>query len=215
MRIDPGDLTRIELNALVNGLVAPRPIAWVSTISASGTPNLAPFSFFNAFSFAPPMLAIGPGSRDGVEKDTLQNINESGEFVVSVVTEGLAQAANRSSADFDPEIDEWRVANVSPAPSTVVAPARVAESPAAFECRVAQVIPLSTPAAPSNSLVLGRVVMIHVAAEVVDGLSPLPEALQLVGRMGGSVWVTTRDRFSLERPASTDPSAVAADHGGS
>ena len=91
MIIDPNELDRQALNGLINGLVYPRPIAWVSTVSASGRANLAPFSFFNAFSFSPPTVAIGPGSRQGVNKDTLRNIRETAEFVISVVTEDLAE----------------------------------------------------------------------------------------------------------------------------
>ena len=104
--IDPKSLDRMQLNHLVNGLVSPRPVAWVSTLSAAGRPNLAPFSFFNAFSFSPPTVAIGPGSRNGVNKDTLRNARETGELTISLVSEELAPFANATSAEFPPEIDE-------------------------------------------------------------------------------------------------------------
>ncbi len=209
MIFDPSELDRPTLNALVNGLVAPRPIAWVSTVSAAGRPNLAPFSFFNAFSFNPPTVAIGPGSRNGVNKDTLRNVRETGEFTVSVVTEDLATLANATSGEFGPEIDEWEAFGIAGAASAVVAPRRVAASPAAFECRVLQVVELGTAALRSNSLVLGRVVRIHVDDAVLDGTRPRPDALKLVGRMGGDDWVRTTDRFVLRRPDGKDPAAIA------
>jgi flavin reductase (DIM6/NTAB) family NADH-FMN oxidoreductase RutF len=200
MLIDPNTLARRELNELVVGLVGPRPIAWVSTVAEDGSRNLAPFSFFNAFCFDPPVLAVGPGMRSGVEKDSLRNLRASGEFTVSVVTEELAERANLSGGDFGPGVDEWTLAGVEPAPSVDVRPPRVAESPAAFECRVRQIVDLGTERAPANALVLGQVTRIHVAEDVLDGLTPLPDRLRLVGRMGGAAWCTTRDRFDLVRP---------------
>lgn len=206
--LDPAELSRSELNGLVNGLVAPRPIAWVSTIADDGTRNLAPFSFFNAFSFSPPVVAVGPGCRLGVHKDSLANIKATGEFTVSVVTEALAERANLSSAEFPPDVNEWEIAGVDPAQSVAVRPPRVAQSPAAFECRVKTVVDLGRDEAPSNSLVIGSVLRIHVLEEALDGLVPLPAVLGLVGRLGGPLWCTTRDRFVLHRPTSRDPDEV-------
>jgi flavin reductase (DIM6/NTAB) family NADH-FMN oxidoreductase RutF len=205
---DPDKLDRAALNALVNGLVVPRPIAWVSTLSASGAPNLAPFSFFNAFSFSPPTVAIGPGSRGGVNKDTLRNIRETGEFVVSMVTEDLARLANATSGEFAPEVNEWEALGVAGADSEAVRPRRVAASPAAFECRLLQVVDLGSPESPTNSLVIGRVVRIHLDDAAWDGQRPRSDALRLVGRMGGHEWCRTTDKFELRRPDSTDPAAV-------
>lgn len=212
MIIDPKDLNRTELNALVNSLVCPRPIAWVSTIGADGTRNLAPFSFFNAFSFHPPTLGIGPGSRQGINKDSLSNIKETGEFVVNAVSEELAEIANLTSAEFGPEVDEWEAAGVEPAPSLTVRPERVAAAPAAFECEVKQIVELGTEDAPSNSLVIGSVTRVHVVDEAVfEGYKVRPEVLGLVGRMGGPYWVRTRDYFELRRPASKDPDEVVVE----
>ncbi len=201
---------RRELNALLNGLVAPRPIAWVSTVAADGTRNLAPFSFFNAFSFFPPTIGIGPGSRSGINKDSLRNIREIHEFVVSLVNEDLAELANLSSAEFPSDVDEWELTGLEPAPSVVVAPERVAASPASLECRVLQIVDLGDPKLPTNSLVIAEVVRLHVVDEALDGLTPRPEALRLVGRMGGDWWVRTTDRFALPRPASADVSQLRA-----
>ena len=204
MIIDPADLGRRELNALLNGLVAPRPIAWVSTVAANGTRNLAPFSFFNAFSFFPPTIGIGPGSRNGINKDSLRNSRETGELVVNLVSEDLAELANLSSAEFPSEVDEWELTGLESAPSVVVAPERVAASPASLECRVRHIVDLGDPKLPTNSLIIADVVRLHVNDEALDGLTPRPEALRLVGRMGGDWWVRTTDRFALPRPDSAD-----------
>jgi len=208
--IDPSILTRAQLNSLLTGLVSPRPIAWVSTLAADGSRNLAPFSFFNAFSFNPPVIGIGPGTRAGIEKDSLRNIRVTGEFTVSVVNERLADSANLSSGDFSAQIDEWELAGVHPAASDDVRPARVAESPAALECRVKQIVDLGTPLDPSNALVIGLVTRVHVADDVLDGLVPQPDRLGLVGRMGEAHWCKTRDRFVLERPRRADLESIMA-----
>jgi flavin reductase (DIM6/NTAB) family NADH-FMN oxidoreductase RutF len=207
--IDPTDHDRRTLNGLVNGLVYPRPIAWTSTIAPDGTRNLAPFSFFNAFSFHPhPTLGIGPGARNGIDKDTLANIRATGEFVVNLVSGELAETANHCSAELAGDIDEWDLAGVRSVPSEVVAPERVAGAPAAFECRVLQIVDLGDVERRSNSLVIGHALRIHVANEALDGLRPLPEVLDLVGRLGGDEWTTTRDRFTLRRPSGREPDTV-------
>ncbi len=210
MLIDPDTLTREQLNGLITGIVSPRPIAWVSTIAADGSRNLAPFSFFNAFSFNPPVVGIGPGARAGIEKDSLGNIRATGEFTVSVVTEKLAESANLSSGDFSPQVDEWDIAGVSPAPADDVSPARVAESPAALECRVKQIVDLGIPLEPSNALVIGLVTRVHVTDDVLDELVPQPDRLRLVGRMGEAHWCATRDRFELERPRWAELKSIVA-----
>jgi flavin reductase (DIM6/NTAB) family NADH-FMN oxidoreductase RutF len=200
--LDPTTLSRRELTALANGLVAPRPIAWVSSRALDGTANLAPFSFFNCFAASPFTIGIGPGSREGVNKDSLANIKATGEFTVSMVTEELATRANLSSAEFGPSVDEWTVAHVTQRPSTTVGPPSVAESPAALECRVFTIVDLGEPEQPTNSLVVARVTAIHLSEDVVgEGYEIDPEAIALVARMGGNLWSTTRDRFSLRRPS--------------
>jgi flavin reductase (DIM6/NTAB) family NADH-FMN oxidoreductase RutF len=206
---DPAQLQRRDVARLINTIVAPRPIAWVSSISPEGIPNLAPFSFFNAFSTAPPTVAIGPGSRSGVSKDSLRNIRASGEFVVSSVSEDLALRANRTSAEFGPEVDEWTVADVTAVPSETVTPPRVAESPASLECRILQIVDLGAESTPTNSIIIARVTRIHVVDSALDGIVPQADALALVGRAGGDLWVRTTDNFALRRPSSDDPAEVA------
>ncbi len=210
MNIDPATLDRRQRNGLVNGLVSPRPIAWVSSLAADGARNLAPFSFFGAFSFDPPTVGIGPGSRGGINKDSLANIKATGEFVINLVDRSLAEAANACSGEWGPDVDEWEVSGMQGVPSDTVAPMRVADAPAALECRVRQVLELGDADTASNNLVVAWIVRIHVRDDAMDGLTPLPEALDLVARMGGDDWCTTRDRFVLPRPASNDPETVTA-----
>jgi flavin reductase (DIM6/NTAB) family NADH-FMN oxidoreductase RutF len=210
MIVDPAELDRHERNALINGLVMPRPIAWVSSLAPDGSRNLAPFSFFGAFSFDPPTIGLGPGSRRGINKDSLHNIKATGEFVVNLVDRRLAEVANGCSGEFAPEVDEWDVVAIEGAPSEVVAPMRVAEAPAALECRVRQVLELGERDRASNNLVVAWVVRIHVKDEAMDGVAPRPDVLDLVARMGGDEWCTTRDRFTLPRPTTADPAEVAA-----
>jgi flavin reductase (DIM6/NTAB) family NADH-FMN oxidoreductase RutF len=215
MLLDPAALERRELVQLINGLVAPRPIAWVSTLAPDGARNLAPFSFFNAFSTAPPTVAVGPGSRQGVNKDSLRNIKATGEFVVNSVTEELARNANRSSAEFPPEVDEWTVAGVDAVACDDVAPPRIAQSPSSFECRVVEIVDLGPPETPTNSVIIGRITRIHVDESILgDGYRVDPDAVRLVGRMSGDLWSTTRHRFSLARPRSDDPAVVIEEHEG-
>lgn len=213
MIIDPGELDRRARNHLVNGLIAPRPIAWVSSLAADGSRNLAPFSFFGAFSFDPPTIGLGPGSRAGVNKDSLCNIKATGEFVVNLVNRGLAETANACSGEWGPEVDEWDVAGVTPVPSEVVAPPRVAEAPAALECRARQVLELGDHERASNNLIVAWVVRVHVIDEAMpsEGFLPHADVLDLVARLGGDLWCTTRDQFTLARPGSMHPDAVAAE----
>jgi flavin reductase (DIM6/NTAB) family NADH-FMN oxidoreductase RutF len=207
--IEPRSLDRRARNRLINGLIAPRPIAWVSTVAPDGTRNLAPFSFFGAFSYDPPTVGVGPGSRKGVNKDTLYNVKASGEMVINMVSRGLAETVNSCSGEWGPEVDEWDVSGVTPVASETVAPCRVAEAPAALECRVHQVLELGESDRASNNLVVAWVTRVHVRDDAMNGEFPDPDVLDLVARMGGDEWCTTRDRFELRRP-SADPEATSA-----
>jgi flavin reductase (DIM6/NTAB) family NADH-FMN oxidoreductase RutF len=208
---DPRQLDRRQRNNLINGLIYPRPIAWVSTIAPDGSRNLAPFSFFNAFSFNPPTVGVSPGSRQGVPKDTLANVRATGEFVINLVSSALADTANATSAELASHVDEWELAGVTPVASETVAPARIAEAPAALECRVHHIVDLGEDE-PSNSLVIGRVLHVHVLDDALDEhYLPRPEALDLVGRMGGDLWATTRQQFILPRPSGEQPWPAPAD----
>lgn len=142
MQIDPAALTQQQLYKILVGSVVPRPIAWVSTLNAAGQRNLAPFSFFNVVCPQPPTLSIATQIRgtDGLEKDTAYNIRATGEFVVNIVTEATLSAMNITSTEFAPEVDEFAAARLTPAPSIMVKPPRVLESPIQFECKLNQIV---------------------------------------------------------------------------
>jgi flavin reductase (DIM6/NTAB) family NADH-FMN oxidoreductase RutF len=207
MNITPSDLSHSELYGLLLNSVAPRPIAWVSTLSATGQPNLAPFSFFNCVCVEPPLLAFAPGLRSprdtnstcGEAKDTLRNIRETREFVVSVVTYDLRVPMNVTSGEYDRTVNEFELANVTPQPSQLVLPPRVGESPVSFECKLYQIVDFST-APTSSSLVIGEIVAIHIDdAHLKDGRLDR-NSLDLIGRMGGVQYTRTTNRFDLSRP---------------
>jgi flavin reductase (DIM6/NTAB) family NADH-FMN oxidoreductase RutF len=207
MIVNPSDLSHSELYAILLNSVAPRPIAWVSTANSSGQLNLAPFSFFNAVCVDPPLLAFAPGLRrpkqpesgQGEAKDTLRNIRATGEFVVNIVTNELAEAMNLTSGEYDASVNEFDLAKVTPQASTIVRPPRVAESPVAFECRLHQILDFSS-APTSSSLVIGRIVSIHVDdSNLKEGVLNR-DSLDLIGRMGGIQYTRTTERFEMVRP---------------
>ena len=153
----------------LNAIVAPRPIGWISTVSATGVRNLAPYSFFNAFNYRPPIIGF---SSTGW-KDSVRNIEETGQFVWNLATRPLAKAVNVTSATVPSDVDEFALAGLTPAPSQRVTPPRVAESPVAFECRLTQLIRLTDAEGhPVDAwLTLGEVVMVHIdQALLTDGV---------------------------------------------
>ncbi len=197
---------RDRYNLLINSVV-PRPIAWVSSISAAGQPNLAPFSFFNCVCGNPPLLAFAPGLRapghsassHGEPKDTLRNVRETKEFVISVVTYDLREQMNATSGDYDATVNEFELAKVTPHPSRVVRPARVAESPVSFECKLYQILDFN-PEPTGGSLVIGEIVSIYIDDALLKDGKLDRNALDLIGRMGGLQYSRTRDRFDMIRP---------------
>ena len=207
MDVNASELAYRELYNIVLSSVGPRPIAWVSSLSASGQPNLAPFSFFNCVCMDPPLLAFAPGLRpakkegrvDGVPKDTLRNVRETKEFVVNVVTYDLLQQMNITSGEYDSSVNEFELARLTPQPSKVVRPPRVRESPVSFECTLHQILDFSV-APTSSSLVIGKIVSIHINdAHIKDGKLDR-NSLDLVGRMGGLQYTRTTQRFEMVRP---------------
>ncbi|MGA9305843.1 MAG: flavin reductase family protein [Candidatus Sulfotelmatobacter sp.] len=207
MIVSPSDLSHSELYSIVLNSVAPRPIAWVSTVSASGDLNLAPFSFFNAVCVDPPLLAFAPGLRQpkhakgghGEAKDTLRNVRETREFVVNIVTYELREAMNLTSGEYDASVDEFDLAKLTPQPSTIVRPPRVAESPVSFECRLHQILDFSS-RPTSSSLVIGQVVSIHISDAHLKNGKLDRNSLDLIGRMGGLQYTRTTQRFEMVRP---------------
>lgn len=189
---------------LVVATVVPRPVAWVVTQDQAGVTNVAPYSFFNAFSDNPVVVAIGCGPRpDGAGKDTLANIQALAQFVVCLVPETALQKMNVTAIDFPPGVDEIDEAGLTPVPSTFVKPPRLAESPVAFECETFQLIPVG-----HHTIVLGRVRAAHIADDcMLDATRHYVDTpkLGLVGRMHGRGWYArTTDRVEVPRIALRD-----------
>ena len=185
---------------LIVSTVTPRPIAWVVTQDAGGLVNAAPYSFFNAFANDPPVLIIGIGGRKpGDAKDTGNNIRETGEFVINLVSAENAEQMNITAIDFSHDVNEIAEAGLTTIPSTKVKPPRIAESPVAFECERLMNIDLSN----ERTLVLGKVLAVHVRDDCVLNAERCHidnEKLDLVGRLHGAGWYTrTRDRFDMPR----------------
>jgi flavin reductase (DIM6/NTAB) family NADH-FMN oxidoreductase RutF len=201
MIIKSEDTSPKDLYKLMIGMVVPRPIAWVSTVSEDGTNNLAPYSFFNAISGDPPVVCFAPSRKPAGDnkKDTLRNLEATGVFVVNIVSEHLAEAMNQSAADVPPEVDEFALAGVSVEPATMIQAPMVKEALAKMECRVRQIIPLGD-RPTSGILVLGDVLCFHFAEGLVDNFKVDPAMLNAVGRMGGTSYCDTRHRFDLTRP---------------
>jgi flavin reductase (DIM6/NTAB) family NADH-FMN oxidoreductase RutF len=202
---NPAECQPRQMYKLMTGMIVPRPVALVSTISREGVVNLAPFSFFCGVGSVPPTVLFCPSLRAGATdgsvepKDTLRNIEETGEFVINVVSEAIAAAANASSAEVPPQVDEFVLSGLTPIASVAVRPPRVAESPAQMECKLLQII--YTGHAPgSGVIVLGEVLRFHLRENLFDDFRVDPVGLDAVGRMAGNTWVRTRDRFELIRP---------------
>ncbi len=203
MNVRPDALPFREFYRILLDSVAPRPIAWVSTLSKDGRPNLAPFSFFNAISAQPPILGFSPSLRkreSGIHpKDTLRNVRDTGEFVVNLVTFDVAEKMNLTSGEYDESVNEFELAHLTMRPSQVVSPPQVAESKVSFECKLHQIIDFGSEP-PSGSFVMGEIVYVHVADDVIHDGHLDPDALDLIGRMGGTQYCRTSDRFEMLRP---------------
>nr|WP_314355519.1 flavin reductase family protein [uncultured Achromobacter sp.] len=211
MNFDFSQLASADAFKLLSSVVVPRPIAWVVTQSARGDLNAAPFSFFNVVSSDPPIVALGIGPRAGQWKDSSRNIMDTGELVINVVSRELARQMNQTSLDYDASVDELARVGLSTQPSTLVAPPRIAQSPAALECKVWQVIE----AAPHRVIVLARVVGMYLRDDALlnrDRFHVDTPALGLLGRMHGAGWYAyTSDLFQMLAPtAANDPSVLPA-----
>ena len=201
MQIDVSKTDVVAIYQMLVGLVTPRPIAWVTTLSQTGVVNLAPFSFFNTFGANPPVVVFSPTlKRDGGKKDTLINIEANGEFVINASTEKHADLINLSSKMLLPDESEVELTGLSTLKSNKVRPPRLAEVPFALECRVLQIIPVGNGAISAN-LIVGEIVMMHIVDTVLDSKGqPDPKKLKAIARLGGEFWCKTQDLFQLERP---------------
>lgn len=203
LAIDPADHPAGQVYKLMSGIIVPRPVALVSTIDDEGVPNLAPFSFFTGVGSVPPTVLFCPvlraGNQESSRKDTLRNVERNGEFVVNVVSEAIADAANAAAAEVPPHVDEFQLAGLTTLASEVVRPPRVAESPAHMECKLLQVI--YTSRSPGGGvIVLGEIVRFHIWSELIENFRVDPDKLDAVGRMAGNTWSRTRDRIDIVRP---------------
>lgn len=184
-----------------NAIVGPRPIGWISTESAAGATNLAPYSFFNAFNYVPPIVGFASIGF----KDTVRNVQETGEFVWNLATRELAEAMNQTCAAVPPEVSEFTLAGLTPRPSTQVRPPRVAESPVTFECRCTQILQLqgTDGAQVPTWLVLGEVVAVHIDQRLLrDGVYDTASAGHILRAGGPADYFTVgpEQRFRMFRP---------------
>jgi flavin reductase (DIM6/NTAB) family NADH-FMN oxidoreductase RutF len=185
----------------MNAIIAPRPIGWISSRDTLGQLNLAPYSFFNLFNYRPPIIGFASGGR----KDSVRNIEETGEFGWNLVTRRLAEAMNRTSATVAPHVDEFALAGLTPAPSRLIATPRVAESPVSFECRLTQIVQLQgADGRPVSAwLVLGEVVGVHISTALIrDGLYDTTTARPVVRGGGPTDYfeIDAAARFQMIRP---------------
>lgn len=205
MLIDPGTLGERDLYTLLIDCVVPRPIAWVSTISADGVRNLAPFSFFTVVSRKPPMVSLTIETHpDNREKDTYRNIVDIGEFVVNVVSVRNAEQMHASSRAFPPDVDEFTMTGILAAPSSVVRPPRVLDAMISMECRLHTVL---TPG--SDTVVVGTIIACHVA-DALHRDGRIDQAkLDPLARVSGS-FAPLGDIFTLRHPTPAGPSGGTA-----
>lgn len=207
MRFDLSTLDAPSTYKLLGGLVVPRPIALVTTRGPDGRHNAAPFSFFNALSEDPPLVVLGIGAdvRGGI-KDTAANIRDSGEFVVNLVDEPLAEAMNICAIDFPPEVDEIEAASLDLTPSETVEPARLTAAPVAMECRHYQTLQPDR----KRYIILGEISVIHVADDVIDAqtLRIDRERYAPIGRLFGGGYCRTHDRFEVKRLTEAEGQAL-------
>ncbi len=203
MKIRPEDLENAEMYGHLVGAVQPRPIAFASTVDEEGTVNLSPYSFFNVFSANPPILIFSPvrRGRDNTIKDTLRNVQKTGEVVINVVNFDIVQQMSLSSTEYDTGVDEFIKSGLTAVASEVVKPPRVAESPVQFECKVIEIKELGTEGGAGN-LVICEVVCVHINDEILDENQSIdPFKIDTVARMGGNWYCRSKDAmFEVDKP---------------
>ncbi len=187
MEIDPTTLPWRDRYRMLGASIIPRPIGWVSTVSPEGINNIAPFSFFNAACASPMIVTFAPmrDSDTGEKKDTLANIEATGDYVINIVTEPLLEAMDRTGENFPAHVDEFAAVGLTPIASHAVKAPRIAEAPIHFECRLVQILHFGDGAPGSGSLVIGEVVHVHAIDEVLANGKIDSSRLRPVARMGG------------------------------
>ena len=208
MDAQPDIAPKKEMHRILLTSVAPRPIAWVSSVCKDGSVNLAPHSYFNMICTEPAILGFSSARRQGEDrevlgfdglKDTVRNIRETGEFVVAVVTYELAEKMNMTSGEYHASVNEFEIAGLAMEPSKLVKAPRVAASPVNFECKVYKIIEMGTPEV-GGTLILGSIVNVHVNDDVLTDGKIDADKLDFVGRMGGRLYCRATDRFEMTRP---------------
>ncbi len=202
LALDFSQLSQPEIYKLLIGAIVPRPIAFVSTVSAEGVGNLAPFSFFNAVSSYPPCLMISIARKStGEKKDTLKNIEETGTFVVNCVSEWMVEPMNQASADYPYGVDEMAQVGLTAIPSVKVKASRVKEAAIQMECEVYRILEIGDGlSVGSTTLVVGRILLMHVAEAVYDQGKIRIDALKPIARLAGSSYSKLGEVFDLARP---------------
>ena len=195
MIVDPSEVTANVMYRLLTSVVIPRPIAFVSTVSADGRRNLAPFSYFNVISSAPPLIGIAFSDRADDPKDSLRNIRETGEFVVNLVTEPLLEAMARTAGEWPRETDEFEIAGLKAEPARRVRAPRVAESPMHLECRLFREMTLG-----NAQFVVGEVLLVEVGDDALTEGRVDPMKLRAVGRLSGESYSLMREVVDARRP---------------
>lgn len=206
LTLDPKELSPAKLQGYLQSAVAPRPIAFASTIDKNGKPNLSPFSFFNIFSSNPPILVFSPARRvrDNSIKHTLINCQNIKQVVINVVNYDIVQQMSLSSSEYPDGVNEFAKAGFTAIPSDIVKPYRVAESPVQFECKVNEIIALGTEGGAGN-MIICEVVKIHINEAVLDANGTIdPMKIDLVSRLGGN-WYSRANQglFEVEKPLAT------------
>ncbi len=206
LTIDPTQIPTAKLHGYLLSAIAPRPIAFASTIDGSGNPNLSPFSFFNVFSANPPILIFSPARRvrDNTTKHTLENVHEVKEVVINVVNHAIVQQMSLSSTEYAKGVNEFEKAGFTMLPSETIKPFRVAESPVQFECKVNEIVSLGTEGGAGN-LIICEVLKLHINEDVLDeNQAIVQEKLDLVARAGGSYYSRAKNGFfEIPKPLTT------------
>ena len=204
LTIDPKEVPTPKLQGYLQGAIAPRPIAFASTIDKNGVVNLSPFSFFNMFSTRPPVIVFSPSRRvrDNTTKHTLENVLDVPEVVVNIVSYAMVEQASLASCEYPKGVNEFSKAGFTELPSEKVKPPRVAESPASFECKVNQVISLGNEGGAGN-LIVCEIILAHFKKEILDELGHVdPQKLDAVARMGGDFYCRAHGEniFAVPKP---------------
>ena len=205
MKIDPKSQSFQDNHKLMIGSIVPRPIAFVSTKSTDNILNLAPFSYFNGVC-SNPTIMFAPARRgyDGLTKDTLNNIRDTKEFVVNLVSEEIVEPMVACATDYDKEVDEFKISSLTPLGSQKISPPRLKESKVSYECQLHSIVEIGNAEPGAGFVVIGTIVMFHISDEVYkDGRIDL-EALNPIGRLAGNSYTRVFDNFKVIRKVKPD-----------